>query len=31
VWFPWLRAASAMLPLSVKPPNLSQKNTEPGM
>jgi hypothetical protein len=30
-WFPWLRAASAMLPLSVEPPKLSQKNTEPGM
>ena len=30
-WFPWLRAASAMLPLSVEPPKLSQKNTEHGM
>ena len=30
-WFPWLRAASAMLPLSVEPPKLSQKNTEAGM
>ena len=30
-WFPWLGAASAMLPLSVEPPKLSQKNTEPGM
>jgi hypothetical protein len=30
-WLPWLGAASAMLPLSVEPPKLSQKNTEPGM
>ena len=30
-WFPWLRAASPMLPLSVEPPKLSQRNTEPGM
>ena len=30
-WFPWLRAASAMLPLSVETPKLSKKNTEPGM
>jgi hypothetical protein len=30
-WLPWPGAASAMLPLSVEPPKLSQKNTEPGM
>jgi hypothetical protein len=30
-WFPWLGAASVMSPLSVEPPKLSQKNTEPGM
>jgi hypothetical protein len=30
-WFPWLGAASVMLPLNVEPSKLSQKNTEPGM
>jgi hypothetical protein len=30
-WFPRLRAASAMLPLSVETPKLSQKNKELGM
>jgi hypothetical protein len=29
-WFPGLGAASVMLPLSVEPSKLSQKNTEPG-